>query len=126
MRLLVAVLVVLLCGCVSTQSKKSDEEIVAELAQKWVDELVKKDFEKAWSYTTPGYRASQSVTVFKRSVAGALNWTDGKVRSVTCEADRCDVVTDISYSLPRFKLENTRPIERVWIKVDGKWWLYQK
>lgn len=126
MRLLIVSLVILLCGCKTYSPATSDEEIVTTLAQQWVDELVKKDFQKAWMYTSPSYRASRDVNTFKRTVAGALNWTDAKVKTVTCEADRCDVVTDITYSLPRFKLENTRPIERVWIKIDGKWWLYQK
>src|SRR5690606_38326491 len=113
-------------GCKTYSPGKTDEEIVTDLAQQWVDEVVKKDFQKAWMYTSPAYLASRDFNVFKRSLAGAANWTDGKVKPVTCEEDRCEVVTDISYSLPRFKLENTRPIERVWIKIDGKWWLYQK
>lgn len=91
-----------------------------------MDALVKNDFEKAWSFTSPAYRASRTVSMYKRGVAGALSWTDGKFESASCEDSRCEAKFTIDYSLPKFNIENSRMINNVWIKVDGKWWIYPK
>lgn len=113
-------------GCGTFGEKKTDEEIVAKKGQEWIEALVKNDFEKAWSYTSPAFRSANTVAAYKRRVGGALNWTDGRFESVTCEESRCEAKFYIDYTLPRYNISNTRLIDNVWIKVDGKWWLYQK
>lgn len=123
---LLLLMVALFAGCSNLGIKKSDEEIVAERVQEWADALVNKDFKKAWSYTTPGFRKANNVDVFKRGYAGALNWTAARFKSAVCEQERCQVTFEIDYYFPKLKMKNTRALERVWIKVDGKWWLYVK
>ncbi len=115
----------LFVGC-STQSSMSDEEIVRKRAQERLNALVAQDYEKAYSYASPGYRAGVSAGAHFPKFAGAGSWTKGIVKEVTCAGDVCDVKTSISYTLLRLNLTNTRPMSQRWIKVDGKWWIYHK
>ncbi|HAS22545.1 MAG TPA: hypothetical protein DCR51_05255, partial [Idiomarina loihiensis] len=62
--------VVALVGCASTTPVASDDQ-VADRAQKRLDALVEGDFAKAYSYATPGYRQSVSLSAHKPQFAGA-------------------------------------------------------
>jgi hypothetical protein len=117
----------LLSGCGILGQKKTDEQVVAERGQAWLDALVKKDFKKAWGYTTPGFRSSNDVDVIRRKFGGALSWTAGRFGAVVCvEELRCEAKYEIDYSMPQYSLNSTRVLDSVWIKVDGKWWVYVK
>lgn len=121
-----------MCGVVAISvgctfvGKKSDSEIVQNRAQMWVDALVNNDVPLAWRYTSPAFRQTNSAQAYTRWVGGAGNWTAGEVKDVVCENDKCVVKVQIHYSMPQFRLNNSRIIEQVWIRVDNNWWLYQK
>ncbi len=119
----ILILASLLPGCADNRPA---EDIVRERSQERLDFLMAKDVDSAYQYTTPGYRATTSATVFALRVGGAANWTEAKVDTVECEAEICQVQTLISYELKRFNMHNTRPMDEKWLKLDGKWYLYYK
>ncbi len=126
MKKIVLGLALVLCGCSSLGPQKTDEEIVAERAQSWLNALLDKKVHRAWEFTSPGYRASSTPGAYMKHVAGAGSWKEAEVQHVECEEERCEVRYLITYELPQFGVKNTRPLNSVWIKVNDKWWLYQK
>ena len=125
-----ALIALALSGCGSMPTQKLDdrpaEEIVRERSQARLDALLARNIEAAWRYTTPSYRARADHRVYFPLVAGSLNWTQAHVDSVLCTEDACDVTTMISYKLKKPPIENTRPLEERWIKVDGEWWIFHR
>lgn len=114
-----------LAGCASL-GNKSDEDLVKERAQARYDALIKGDIKKAWEFTAPTYRQRISADGYRAVMGGVGNWTKAEVSSVNCEEDRCEVNGLITYNVPRMKMENTIPLTDVWIKTDGKWWVYHR
>lgn len=115
---------VVVSGCASLQ--RPPEEVVAERAQQRLDALVNHKPKIAYSYASPGYRASVPFEVHHPKIAGSNSWLGAKVKSVECEEDVCTVRTLITYRLHGGKIENTRPMKEKWIKVDGQWWIYHR
>ena len=62
-----------MAGCASLSTKTPEQE-VAELAQQRWDLLVNGDFDKAYQFTQPGYRALASVDDYKKRFGGAGRW----------------------------------------------------
>src|SRR5690606_27854375 len=100
---LLLIVTAFIAGCGTFGEKKTDEEVVAQRGQEWIDALVQKDFAKAWAFTSPGYRASNTVADYKPRVAGAANWSSGVFKMADCDESRCEVKFVIEYSLPRFQ-----------------------
>ena len=120
-----------LAGCSSLPMQKTDdrpaEEIVRERSQARLDALLAKDIETAWGYTTPSYRErTPQPKLYYALMGGSVNWTQARVEKVECTEDTCDVTTMISYKLKKPPIENTRPLEERWIKVDGEWWIFHR
>lgn len=123
---LFVLMVFVVTGCSVMGPPKSDEEIVTQRGQEWLNALVKKDFKTAWGYTSPAFRSGNDVASYKLRVAGAADWVEAAVHSASCEESRCEVKYSIVYSLARLGVKNTQYRDNVWIKIDGKWWIYQK
>jgi hypothetical protein len=113
-------------GCTTLKNEKSDEKMVRERSQARLNALLAQNIAAAWEYNSPAYKKSSNLKAFQMRVAGSGSWEDAKVDSVECEEERCKVQSIVTYYLPVMKLRNTRPIDEVWIKVDGQWWIYQK
>ena len=114
-----------LAGCASL-GNKSDEDIVKERAQARYDALLGGDIKKAWAFTAPTYRQRVSAEGYASVMGGVGNWTKAEVSRVTCEEDRCEVSGLVSYNVPGMKLENTITLTDVWIRTDGKWWVFHR
>jgi hypothetical protein len=99
------------------------EEAVAARAQAYLDALLSQDIEKAYQFTSPGYRELNSFALYRLRVAGVGAWRGGEVGAVSCQEDVCDVELMVTYRLIRQRMENTRPINHRWIKSDGNWWI---
>lgn len=114
-----------LTGCATVATVKSDEEQVAQRAQEWLDAVRKMDFARAVTYTTPTFRQTAAAAAYSGRYAGANTWTAGEVGKIECEEDRCDVQIMVTYRLGRPRIENNRPLDKVWIKVENQWYIYE-
>jgi hypothetical protein len=119
---------VALGGC-STLDTRTPEEIVADRAQQHLDALMARDYEKAFGYTTPGYRAANTARMYSSAYAGAGFWLGAKVDQVVCtpaEAPvKCEVRAKVTYKAPRQKLDLERILNHRWLNVDGVWYRYE-
>ncbi|WP_263143289.1 hypothetical protein [Pseudomonas sp. RIT-PI-AD] len=120
---------VLVSAC-STFHPKSNEEAVMARAEQRQEALKKAEYEKAYSFMSPTYKASHTLDRFKATVGrGAAMMVDSKVTSAQCDEDACTVLVDANYKfldkgsmIPMKPLLVPRTNNERWIKVDGEWW----
>ena len=109
---------------------KTDAEIVENRSALRLEALKKLDFEKAYSYMSPGYRSVKGLDRFKLENAGAVNLLDFNVQSADCAEDTCNVlvISDYKVALAGRGFSTKKPLiidrasTETWIRTDGKWW----
>lgn len=105
------------------------EDIVAHNAKARWDALIGKDFDAAYAYLTPGFRATTSSEAYtKRMLGAAIRWTDAKVRVVRCDdSEVCVATVDISYFIAApmpgvGRVGATTPVIEKWLRSGNKWY----
>ena len=123
----------LLLGACSLGNKDSAAEVDKRAVERW-NYLVAHQAEKAYDYLSPGTRETQT----RESYAATMNnrpikWTAAKFNHKECDADRCKVYIDVSYSLAMARAGATgKPIEttstqsEIWVHVDNDWYYLPK
>ena len=124
---LLATATLALAACAGLQPK-TPEDVVRERSEARWDALIKRDFDKAWEYTQPAYRALVGQKDYYKRFGGAGQWKGVQIHEVTCEPERCTVRLRLTSTLnvPRFRgQELTGYIDETWVRADGQWWFYQ-
>jgi hypothetical protein len=97
------------------------QALVTQRATARWEALVKDDLDTAYGYFSPGSKQLISLEKFKANTRrGAFR--DGKVESVTCEDDACQVKLTVTYDHPKMK-GITTPVVESWIVDGGQAWL---
>lgn len=128
-RFILLMVIIGLSACAVMQPK-TDEEVVERRSASRLEALKKLDFEKAYTYMSPGYRSIKALDRFKLDYAGAVNMLDFNVNSVECSLDTCSVLVASDYKVAivgrGFSVKKPLVIDRVnketWIRTEGKWW----
>ena len=123
-----AALALVLTAC-ATATPSTPEDLVRQRAEERWGALVKQDFQKAYDYMTPSYRAVVSSEQFKSQFGAAGQWTNAIVHAVTCEAESCDVQMRITtkVNVPQMAMripEVTTYMTEKWVREEGQWWRY--
>lgn len=127
-------LVLLVAGCASQPSDPilQSEQIIKQRAQERWDASRKGDFEKAFSFTTPSYRAVTDIKVFRNATSGSQNLVSADVLSVKCETEAsCAAKVRFQFHSP-ITLQNLKQdiienhFDETWVKEDGNWWLFKQ
>ena len=114
-------------GCAAL-TPKTPEQIVAERAEARWNALIQGEFEQAWTYTQPGFRAVVRQKDYSKRFGSAGQWRGVQVHSVNCEAERCTVKLRLTsrLMLPRLADRDiVGYIDEAWVREDGQWWFYQ-
>jgi hypothetical protein len=118
-----AALLLVVAGCADNANP---DNVDRRSVERW-NYLIAHQAEKAYDYLTPGVRATQS----RDAYASAMNtrpvqWKSVKFNSKECDADRCKVHVDVTYSikLPGLgkPMEATSSQSETWILVKGGWY----
>jgi hypothetical protein len=121
-------LVLLLSGC-NFGDKGNVDAIDKRAVERW-NFLIAKQADKAYDYLSPGTRETQP----RETYAAAMNtrpvkWTAAKFNHKECDADRCKVYIDVSYSvsLPGAgvgskPIQSTSTQSEIWVRVDDGWY----
>ncbi|RFF26531.1 MULTISPECIES: hypothetical protein [unclassified Wenzhouxiangella] len=118
----------LLSGCQSGEDTSSQPQSVEERAQARWDHMIAREFAEAWSYYTPGFRETTSAEEFATTVRKRpVRWEDATVVARDCEGDRCEVVVEVSYSVPQApaglnNVRGKRELTETWIRTQEQWW----
>ena len=85
------------------------------------------NYDKAYSYMPPSYRAITPLDKYKASFGGAVKIVGAEVISVVCETeDKC--VTQMKVEARATLLRASAPIvshfDEIWIREAGGWWLF--
>lgn len=117
---------VLLAGC-ATLSPAPEAAVKERATKRWAS-LLANDFDAAYGYMPPSFRAITTLDSYKRTFQGAVRWVAADVLWVKCETDdKCvaRMKIDAQYSLSaRSSAPLTSHFDETWIREDGRWWLF--
>lgn len=123
----------LLSGCASNPAQTTDapssESIVRQRAQERWKFLVVRNFEKAYEFLPPSYRALKTPDEYRSSFGNGAGWKNPVVDSIQCEnTERCvlNIKLDVVVVASGFYKPIPSDLKEVWIQEDGQWWAYEK
>lgn len=120
-----------MAGCASmspgitkdTPPEEKQKMVAARADARW-QALIKGDVETAYSYLSPGSRATTSLALYKAKVKPGM-WHQARVDKVTCDGDLCQVTMVITYDAKRMKGIET-PLTESWVIENGTpWYVYR-
>ena len=123
--LALAALLLTLAGCAD---KASPDNVDRRVVERW-NYLIAHQAEKAYDYLTPGYRTTKTRDAYASAMNGRpVQWKAVKITGKQCDADRCKVAVDITYSMNMPALHKATEASSVqsetWILVDGEWFFF--
>jgi hypothetical protein len=126
---LVLLLAVLVASC-ATGSAGSPEATVRQRAQARWAALIAGEWNDAYAYMVPSYRALIPRNRFVNQFGGGGAWLDAEVVDVSCkEEDKCSVRMKVSFR-PVLGGRSREPVtthfDETWVREDGQWWMFQK
>ena len=120
----------LLAGCASTSTPATAEDAVSQRAQQRVDLLLERNYDQAYAYLTPSYRALNDAERYRGRFGNGAKWIEPKVSKVECTTEERCVVTVKLGVLVVARGFGSKPIDstmiETWLKEDGQWWYYQR
>jgi hypothetical protein len=124
-----AMLVSLMLAACASAPVVPPEEIVRQRANERWAALVKRDFAKAYTYSTPAYRALVNTDAYRDRFSQG-NWSGGEVVKVACpEVAQCISTVRIEMKSLLFRKYGdniSTHYDEIWLLEEGQWWLQQK
>jgi len=111
---------------VEAQKAALKERVMA----KW-EAMIRRDFEAAYSFTSPSYRALYPLNVFKSKFGNKVAWRRIEVINMDFKGEDAAMVginLYVGYHPPQSEqtLEMKTYIQEPWVRVDGQWWYVMK
>ena len=96
--------------------------------------LIAHQGDKAYDYLSPGTRETQTRETYAASMNNRpIKWTSATFNHKECDADRCKVLIDVTYSIampgagPIGKpITTTSTQAETWVHVNGTWYFLPK
>lgn len=123
-----------LSGCVTLQPedsekwRQSQQPVLKDRAEERWGALIKGDFEKAYTFSSPDFRAVVSAQQYRGKFGRALSWRLARVVNVSYDAPTVATVSvEVTYraSLPGTggeMIETQSLISEKWIYKNREWW----
>lgn len=118
---------VVLGGC-ATLSPATPEEVVSARARGYWNAVIAGDWEKAYTFTTPGYRAAVDLFGYRKVHDSFVKHKGVEVLSASCEEpDACKVKTRLRVNIAIDRPDEiTTVIEERWLREAGQWYRFIK
>ncbi|MGB6100895.1 MAG: nuclear transport factor 2 family protein [Comamonas sp.] len=126
-RLATAALLLLgLAGCAALQPATPEEAVTARAEQRW-KALIAHDWDAAYQFLTPAFRATMNSERWAYRFVGVPKWLEAPVQSAKCEDDKCTVVVRIVVDYPTKANTKTlhTDVTETWLREDGQWYKYE-
>ena len=125
-RLAIGLAAVVLAGCATMAS--TPELVVRERATAHWKARLAADFDTAYTFTPPSYRAVTSLASYRGNFGGAVQVTAAQIEQVKCETqDKCITTTKIT-ARATLQRASVPPIvtyyDEIWVRENGQWWLF--
>ena len=111
---------------VQTQRAALEQRVTA----KW-DALIRRDFEAAYSFTSPSYRKLYSLNSFRSNFGNKAGWQRIEVVNIDFKGDDAATV-GFNLHFVYHPLQAEKPldmqtyVQESWVRVDGQWWCLVK
>lgn len=116
----------LLAGCAALPASAPEDAVRARAQARW-DAVIAGDWEKAYGFATPAYRAALDLHQFRVRHDALIKHRKASVFDVACESDTlCKVKMQVTFTPPQDipTPDLTTVIEERWVAEDGQWWRY--
>ncbi len=131
-RVIIVTIFAVLAGCsgVQTLSEKQRTALEQRVTERW-QALEAREFERAWEYTSPAYRAVFPKQLYRKKFSYAVTWelTGVKVVNYDSSAAVASVVARVMSEPTKrtskaSELIGATPasVRERWIFTDGQWW----
>jgi len=125
----VGIFVAVAAGCASIGAgSRPAEQVVLERAQARWNALVERDWNAAYPYLTPAYRAVVPLKRYGNQFTGPVQWESAKAQSAACEEKRCTVKVEITFRalLPgHMDRVSSTYLDETWVLEDGEWYKFE-
>ena len=126
-RLALGIAAVSLAGC-ATVATTPEGTVKARATDHWKARIAI-DWEKAYTFMPPSYRAVTTVDAYKKSFGTAALVTGAEVTQVKCETeDKCVALTKLEAKPVLMRGVKPPPLslyyEEVWVRENSQWWLF--
>ena len=114
-------------ACASMRGDAPQDLVKLRANDRWTA-LVAGDFDKAYGFITPGFRAVVPTSTYRSRTGAAVKWVGAEVNQITCpEPGKCDVQIRMDY-VPvlggRSGAKYTTYLDEAWLLEDGQWWIH--
>ncbi|HVV97602.1 MAG TPA: hypothetical protein VHC92_10730 [Rhodanobacteraceae bacterium] len=120
-------LVLLLAAC-----SPGKDDVEKRAVERW-NYLIARQADKAYDYLSPGAREMQTRENYAASMNNRpVKWTAAKFNRKECDADRCKVYIDVSYSVVMPGAGIGKPVEatstqsEIWVRAGDGWYFLPK
>lgn len=115
----------------ATEAVQARRAALEQRVAAWWDALIRQDLSAAYSFTSPGYRKSYSLTAFKGKFDKKSDWRRIEVVDVDFKGDNAATVginMHFVYHDPQNErdLDMQTYVQEPWVLVDGQWWYLVK
>lgn len=115
-----------LAMAVSTVGAAEDMEGLRARAEARWQALIAGDFDNAYTFETPAYRALYTAQQYRSRYGKGLRWQQARVVQVDLKSPEVAIVTlEIDYSFHvsgQGMMDNKGSVTETWLWVDGQWW----
>lgn len=124
--IMAAVLCFMQAGCAMLEPR-SPEDAVRERAQAYWDAVIAGKWEKAYGFTTPGFRTAVDLFGFRTRIAAQVKLKSAEVVNVNCKDTACEATMRIGL-VPLLKgyPETKTDLTERWVQEDGDWWRFER
>jgi hypothetical protein len=99
----------------------AEEQLKLRVEARWAA-VVKRDFERAYQYESPGYRDLYSLERYKGRFGGQVGWVDARVAKLAIEGTSAKVVVTVQYkAMVPFNLESGSAVAAGETALDERW-----
>ena len=118
---------VLTLGCSSLETKPQPEVVVKDRAHARWQAMAKGNFQLAYDFFSPAYKAINSYENFRGKLGASVTWAGAEVVSVACKPESCIATVRIEGKpLVGGRIGSTisTHVDETWLLDDGQWWFF--
>lgn len=108
--------------------EKTDEAVLKERVLARWQALIQRDFDAAYQFETPAYRAIFTPRQFRLQYGGQIDWRMANVKDIHYDDPIvAKVKVEIAYRYAEPERSDqvwdmTRELGEIWLRKDGQWW----